>query len=76
MQSLHGKTTLVFSSVVGQCFTEGSSCSHVKGLLQTFILCFLGALDCGSVIPLIYNNVACPAQLFELKAKLTGWSGF
>ena len=42
---------------------RGNSCSRVlKGLLQTFILCFLRVLDRGSVIPLIYGSVAYPAQ--------------
>ena len=55
--------TLFFSSVGGLCFTEGNSCSRVlKGLLQTFILCFFRVLDRGSVIPLIYGSVAYPAQ--------------
>ena len=50
-------TLLVFSSVGGLCFTEGNSCCRVlKGLLQTFIFCFLRILDRGSVIPLIYGN--------------------
>ena len=39
---------VVFSSVGGLCFTEGNSCSRVlKGLLQTFILCFFRVLDRG-----------------------------
>ena len=55
--------TLFFSSVGGLCFTEGNSCSRVlKGLLQTFILCFLRVLDRVSVIPLIYGSVAYPVQ--------------
>ena len=55
--------TLFFSSVGGLCFTESNFCSRVlKGLLQTFILCFIRVLDRGSVIPLIYGSVAYPAQ--------------
>ena len=42
------------SSVGGLCFIEGNSCCTVlRGLLQTFMSCFLRVLDRGSVIPLI-----------------------
>ena len=55
---------LVFSLVGGLHFTaEGNSfCGVLKGLLQTFILCFLRVLDRGPVIPLIYGNVAYLTQ--------------
>ena len=57
---------LVCSSAGGLCFTEGNSrCRVLKGLLQTFMLCFLRVLDRGSVIPLMYGNVAYPMQVSE-----------
>ena len=50
--------TLFLSSVGGLYFTEGNSCSRVlKGLLQTFILCFFRVLVRGSVISLIYGSL-------------------
>ena len=54
---------LVCSLAGGLCFTEGNSrCRVLKGLLQTFMLCFLRVLDRDSVIPLMYGNVAYPMQ--------------
>ena len=55
--------TLFLSLVGGLYFTEGNSrCRVLKGLLQTFILCFFRVLVRGSVIPLIYGSVAYPSQ--------------
>ena len=54
---------LFLSSVGGLYFTEGNSCSSVlKGLLQTFILCFFSVLVRGSVIVLMYGSAANPSQ--------------
>ncbi len=56
---------LVCSSAGGLCFTEGNSrCRVLKGLLQTFMLCFLRVLDKGSVIPVF-------GYPFEERATLT-----
>ena len=55
--------TLFLSSVGGLYFTEGNSCSRIlKGLLQTFILCFFRVLVRDSVIRLMYGSVAYPSQ--------------
>ena len=52
-----------FSPVGGLYFTEGNSCCRVlESLLQTFILCFLRVLDMGSVISLLYCNMAYSTQ--------------
>ncbi len=54
---------LVCSSAGCLCFTEGNTrCRVSKDLLQTVMLCFLRVLDRGSVIPLMYGNVAYPMQ--------------
>ena len=45
--------------------TLAVACTVLKGLLQTFRLCFLRVLDRGSVIPLMYSNVAYPMQVSE-----------
>ena len=72
--------TLFLSSVGGLYFTEGNSrCRVLKGLLQTFILCFFRVLVRGSVISLIYGSVAYPLQGSEgsisSKNDLTNSSG-
>ena len=72
--------TLFRSSVGGLYFTEGNFCSRVlKGLLQTFILCFFRVLVRDSVILLMYGSVAYPSQGSEgsisSKNDLTNSSG-